>query len=81
MKATTAILTEILSSAFEQCGYDPALGQVTVSDRMDLCQFQCNGALAGAKQYRKPPFVIAEEVVNCIKDVELFSKVEMVMII
>lgn len=78
MKATTATLTEILSNAFEKCGYDPALGQVTVSDRMDLCQFQCNGALAGAKQYRKAPFIIAQEVVDCIQDVELFSKVEMV---
>lgn len=78
MKTMTETLTEILSKAFAQCGYDSALGQVTVSDRMDLCQFQCNGALAGAKQYKKAPFIIAQEVVDCIKDVELFSKVEMV---
>ena len=55
-------LSEIVSSAFEKCGYDAALGVVTVSNREDLCQFQCNGALAAAKQYRKNPIAIAGEV-------------------
>jgi len=56
------VLSEAVSAAFEQCGYDGALGTVTVSDRLDLCQFQCNGAFGGAKLYKKAPLVIAGEV-------------------
>ena len=41
MKTITQILTEIVSDAFEKCGYDRSFGTVFVSDRMDLCQFQC----------------------------------------
>ncbi len=76
MKTITQILTEKVSGAFEKCGYDPALGTVFVSDRMDLCQFQCNGAFAAAKQYRKAPFIIAEEVKNVIAESPDFLKVE-----
>lgn len=71
-------LTKIVSEAFEKCGYDKCLGAVSVSDRLDLCQFQCNGAFAGAKQYRKAPFMIAEEVVEKISGNEIFRTVEMV---
>lgn len=71
-------LTKIVSEAFEDCGYDKNLGEVSVSDRLDLCQFQCNGAFAGAKQYRKPPFVIAEEVAEKISGNEIFKSVQMV---
>ena len=62
MKKITTTLSGIVSEAFEKCGYDPKLGSVSVSDRMDLCQFQCNGAFAGAKLYRKAPFMIANDV-------------------
>ena len=71
-------LTKIVSEAFEECGYDKSLGTVSVSDRLDLCQFQCNGAFAGAKQYRKAPFMIADEVVEKISGNEIFKSVEMV---
>lgn len=71
-------LTKIVSEAFEECGYDKSLGEVSVSDRLDLCQFQCNGAFAGAKQYRKPPFVIAEEVAEKLSGNDIFKSVEMV---
>ena len=57
MKAITQTLSEIVSQAFEIAGYDSSLGAVTASDRLDLCQFQCNGAFDGAKLYKKPPFV------------------------
>lgn len=53
MKLVTELLSNIFITAFSECGYDEALGQVVVSNRLDLCQFQCNGALSGAKQYRK----------------------------
>lgn len=71
-------LTGIVSGAFEDCGYDRDLGAVSVSDRLDLCQFQCNGAFAGAKQYKKAPFMIADEVVQKISKNEIFKSVEMV---
>lgn len=64
MKKITTKLTEIVSAAFEAKGYDPALGLVTVSNRMDLCHFQCNGALSGAKIYHKAPMMIASDVAS-----------------
>ncbi|MFT3950418.1 MAG: arginine--tRNA ligase [Oscillospiraceae bacterium] len=69
-------LTEKVSAAFEQCGYDGKLGTVTVSDRLDLCQFQCNGAFAGAKLYRKAPKMIADEVAAVLAADEMFAKAE-----
>ena len=51
-----------MASAFEAAGYDSALGRVTVSNRPDLCEYQCNGAMAGAKRYKKAPFMIAGDV-------------------
>lgn len=78
MKSITSILTEIVSSAFESCGYERSLGAVTVSDRPDMCQFQCNGSFAGAKLYHKAPIIIAEEVAAKLSDDATFSKVEAV---
>ncbi|MBQ9064313.1 MAG: arginine--tRNA ligase [Blautia sp.] len=78
MKKLMDHMTEELSSAFEKAGYDPALGKVTVSNRPDLCEFQCNGAMAGAKKYRKAPFMIAEEVAENLKGTRLFEKAEVV---
>lgn len=79
MKKITSILTEIVAEAFAAAGYDPALGAVTVSDRLDLCQFQCNGALSGAKIYRKAPIMIAREVVEKLSERREFAKVEAVL--
>ncbi|MCH5188615.1 MAG: arginine--tRNA ligase, partial [Oscillospiraceae bacterium] len=78
MKAITDVLTDIVSRAFESCGYDSTLGTVTVSDRMDLCQFQCNGAFAGAKLYKKAPFMIAEDVAAKLRESDIFKSVEVV---
>ncbi len=71
-------ISEEVSKAFEACGYDPALGRVTVSNRPDLCEYQCNGAMAGAKQYRKAPFMIADEVVAKLSENPFFASVESV---
>ena len=62
MKKILDLLWEEMGQAFEAAGYDPALGKVTVSNRPDLCEYQCNGAMAGAKQYHKAPLVIARDV-------------------
>ncbi|MDO5558683.1 MAG: arginine--tRNA ligase [Oscillospiraceae bacterium] len=74
MKTITQILTEVVSDAFEKCGYDRSLGNVTVSDRLDLCQFQCNGAFSAAKQFRKAPFMIADEVSAVLSENPVFEK-------
>lgn len=76
MKAVTETLSSIVSQAFASCGYDASLGVVTPSDRLDLCQFQCNGAFAAAKQYHKAPFIVAEEVAQVLREDGVFSKVE-----
>lgn len=78
MKQITKILTEIVSQAFADCGYPAGLGAVTVSDRPELCQFQCNGSFSAAKQFRKAPFMVADEVVAKLAENPVFSKAETV---
>ena len=78
MKKLMELMAEELASAFEKAGYNPEYGKVTVSNRPDLCEFQCNGAMAGAKAYKKAPFMIADEVVAKLADNKMFSKIESV---
>ena len=62
MKKFLDLISEEIKQAFEAAGYDAELGKVTLSNRPDLCEYQCNGAMAGAKLYRKAPIKIAGEV-------------------
>lgn len=78
MKLVTNLLSNIFKTAFSECGYDEALGQVVVSNRLDLCQFQCNGALSGAKQYRKSPLLIAKEVSAHIPENDIIGALKVV---
>ena len=71
-------LTNLVSDAFEKAGYDPACGKVTVSNRPDLCEFQCNGAMPAAKAARKAPIMIANDVVALLKENQVFSSAEAV---
>ena len=75
MKKFLDLLSEEMGKAFEAAGYDSALGKVTVSNRPDLCEYQCNGAMAGAKKYHKAPVMIANEVAEKLKGCEAFSEV------
>lgn len=75
MKTIEELLKETLAKAFEQAGYDAKYAKVTVSNRPDLCQYQCNGALAAAKQYHKAPIQMAEEVVKCLADCDQFQEI------
>lgn len=79
MKKLIDIITQEVTAAFVQHGYDEKFGTVTFSNRPDLCQFQCNGALAAAKQYKKAPIMIANEVVDQLKENQLFSEVTAIM--
>ncbi len=74
MKKFLDLLSEEMGKAFEAAGYDGALGRITISNRPDLCEYQCNGAMAGAKQYHKPPIAIAGEVAEKLAGSEVFSE-------
>ena len=78
MEKMMDLLAQELSAAFEKAGYDSSYGRVTVSNRPDLCEYQCNGAMAGAKVYHKAPIVIAQDVVEKLSDSQVLSMAEAV---
>ena len=78
MKKILDIITEKMQQAFVDAGYDASFGRVTVSNRPDLCEYQCNGALSAAKQYKCAPVMIANAVVEKLNR-EDYSLVEAVM--
>lgn len=78
MKQLLEALTEEMGKAFAAAGYDAAMGKVGVSARPDLAEYQCNGAMAGAKQYHKAPFMIAEDVAAKLQDSAIFEDVAVV---
>ncbi|MCR5703397.1 MAG: arginine--tRNA ligase [Eubacterium sp.] len=79
MKTLLEIITEEFEKAFEEKGYEKQLGRVVVSNRPDLCQYQCNGAMAGAKKYHKAPIMIANDVVEVLQNNDKFEMIEAVM--
>lgn len=78
MKTLLELITIEMREAFVKAGYDEELAKVTLSNRPDLCEYQCNGALAGAKKYKKAPFMIAEDVAAQLKDCPYLEMVDVV---
>ena len=78
MKTLLELITIETEAAFEKAGYDRELAKVTLSNRPDLCEYQCNGALAGAKKYKKAPFMIAEDVAANLAGSTYFESVDVV---
>ena len=78
MKKIFEFIQEELENAFEAAGYDRGLGKVTLSNRPDLCEYQCNGAMAGAKTYRKAPIMIANDVVEKLQESTCIQEAEAV---
>ena len=78
MKKVIDFIEEELSAAFEKAGYDRELAKVTLSNRPDLCEYQCNGAMAGAKAYHKAPFMIAEDVTANLTEKRYIGEIEVV---
>ncbi len=78
MKKLIDGLKEIMEAGFEKAGYDKKYGFVSVSNRPDLCQYQCNGAMAAAKEYKKAPIQIANDVVEILKEDDAFASIEAV---
>ncbi len=76
MEKLLDLLSNEVGEAFEKAGYEKEMGKVSVSNRPDLCEYQCNGSLAGAKKYNKAPIAIANEVLEFLKDSPAFEKAE-----
>lgn len=79
MKSFIDFISERLSAAFVKAGYEEKYGKCCVSNRPDLCEFQCNGAMAAAKAYHKPPIAIAKEVIENVGNDGFFKSVDAVM--
>lgn len=78
MKKILDLITDEVTKAFTECGYDAKYAKVTLSNRPDLCEYQCNGAMAAAKEYKKAPFMIADEVVEKLAVNPIFAMAESV---
>ncbi|QOV18111.1 arginine--tRNA ligase [Blautia liquoris] len=78
MKKLVDLITDEIQQSFEMAGYDASYGIVGLSNRPDLCEYQCNGALAAAKTYKKAPFLIADDVAAKLAGSALLEKVEVV---
>ena len=78
MKTLMDLITEQVTNAFTGQGYDAKYGKVTLSNRPDLCEYQCNGAMAAAKEYKCAPFMISDKIAEALAGNELFESVESV---
>ncbi len=78
MQKLLDLISKEAMAAFEANGYDGTYGKVTLSNRPDLCEFQCNGALAAAKTYKCAPFQIAGKVAESLKGNPMFASAESV---
>lgn len=75
MEKILDLISKRVLDAFETCGYEASYGKVGISNRPDLCEYQCNGAMAGAKKYKKAPVMIANDVVAALKDDPMFAEI------
>lgn len=79
MKKIIELLNAEVQEAFAKAGYDESFGTVTLSNRPDLCQYQCNGALAAAKKFKKAPIMIANDVVALLETSKMFGEITAIM--
>ena len=78
MKKILDLLSQTMEQTFEKAGYDSKMGRVSISNRPDLCEFQCNGAMALAKVYHKAPLMIAQEIAALLQESDVFESVDAV---
>ena len=74
MKKIIDLIADEIGVAFEKAGYEKSYAKVTISNRPDLCEYQCNGAMAGAKTYHKAPIMIAEDVIANLTDTKYIGE-------
>lgn len=77
MSDLKADLGEAVGAAFAEAGLPPSFGRVTPSDRPDLADFQCNGALAAAKSAGRNPREIAAAVVERLRGDPRFEAIDL----
>ena len=75
MEKILDLISKKVMDAFEGCGYEASYGKVGISNRPDLCEYQCNGAMVGAKKYKKAPIMIANDVVAALKEDPMFDEI------
>ena len=78
MKILIDSITKEVTKAFVDNGYDAKYGKVTLSNRPDLCEYQCNGAMAAAKEYKCAPFMISDKIAEALTGNAMFESVESV---
>ena len=79
MEQFNNLISDKVKKAFKEAGYDERFGEVSLSKRPDLCEYQCNGAMQAAKENKCAPFIISDSVAEILsKDTETFNKVESV---
>lgn len=78
MKKLLDLITDEMVAAFEKAGYDKKYAKVTLSNRPDLCEYQCNGAMAAAKEYKNAPIMIANAVIEQLSENPMFETAEAV---
>lgn len=78
MKTLIDIITDEVTKTFTAHGYDEKYGKVSLSNRPDLCEYQCNGAMAAAKEYKCAPFMISDKIAESLKENAMFESVESV---
>ena len=76
MKTIMDEISQLVAEAFAGAGYDEKYGKVTLSNRPDLCEYQCNGAMAAAREYKKAPIMIAGDVAAALEGSEAFEEVD-----
>lgn len=79
MKKIIELIEEEFVSAFRECGYDTKYAKVSISNRPDLCEYQCNGAMAAAKEYKKAPIMIANDIVAKLNPSKVLKDINAVM--
>ncbi len=79
MKTIIELINREVKEAFVQKGYEEKYGSVTLSNRPDLCQYQCNGALAAAKQYKTAPIKIAQEICEVLQSKDNIKEIVAIM--
>ena len=78
MEKLIDLISAEVSAAFQEAGFDPAYGKVTVSNRPDLGEYQCNGAMPAAKTAHRAPIQIAEAVAEQLRGRPAFAAVDAV---
>ena len=78
MKTLIELISDKMKKAFVECGFEEKYGGVVISNRPDLCQYQCNGAMAAAKAYKTAPIQIAQKVSSCLAEDPFFRQIEAV---